>query len=207
MLRRQSIARGAVAMLLLATVAAPLVAQRTAAPTRASAPAPTSMTERRFWGAFSLGNATASLSCSVCRDMSDRSVAAGLTLGVRHSARMYFALQLDGWYRFSGGENDRVYSIGPLVQYYPMSKRPLFVRLGLGWASFLATDEDDNLASRSVAAQVGVGYDFNIGRSYILSPFASYMRGAGGRLSVNGENATLPAGVELLQYGLQIALR
>ena len=199
MLRRQVFARGAVAMLLLATVAAPLVAQR--------APARTSQTQRRFWGAFSLGNATASLSCSVCRDMSDRSVAAGLTLGVRHTPRMYFAMQLDGWYRFSGGENDRVYSIGPLVQYYPMTKRPLFVRLGLGWASFLATDEDDNLSSRSVAAQVGVGYDFVISQSYILSPFVSYMRGAGGRLTLNGEDATLPAGVELLQYGLQIALR
>jgi hypothetical protein len=165
------------------------------------------MTQRRFWGAFSLGNATASLSCSVCRDFSDRSVAAGLTLGVRHSPRFYFGAQLDGWYRFSGGENDRVFSLGPIVQYYPMVKHPLFVRLGMGWSGYLATDEDESLASRSVAAQVGVGYDFVISRSYLLTPFASYMRGAGGKLTLNGEAATMPAGVELLQYGLQITLR
>jgi hypothetical protein len=165
------------------------------------------MTHRRFWGAFSLGNATASLSCSVCRDMSDRSVAAALTLGVRHRSRMYLGMQLDGWYRFSGGENDRVYSVGPLVQYYPVTKQPLFVRLGLGWAGFLATDEDENISSRSVAAQIGAGYDFVVSQSYLLTPFVSYMRGAGGRLSVNGERATLPAGVELLQYGLQMTLR
>lgn len=179
----------------------PLLAQRFPSQDRAG------MTRRQFWGALSLGNATASLSCSVCRDMSDRSVAAGLTLGVRQTSRMYLGIQLDGWYRFSGGENDRIYSVGPLVQYYPNGKRPLFVRLGLGWAGFLATDEDENISSRSVAAQLGVGYDFAISQSYLLTPFVSYMRGAGGRLTVNGENATLPAGVELLQYGLQMTLR
>ncbi|MGQ0643820.1 MAG: hypothetical protein ACT4P6_23975 [Gemmatimonadaceae bacterium] len=200
LLRRLSFTRVAVAAVMFAGIAAPLMAQRATSPT-------TSMTQRRFWGAFSLGNATASLSCSVCRDFSDRSVAAGLTLGVRQTPRLYLGLQLDGWYRFSGGENDRVYSVGPTAQYYPMTKRPLFVRLGLGWAGYLATDEDESLASRSIAAQLGVGYDFVVSQSYLLTPFASYMRGAGGRLTLNGESATMPAGVELLQYGLQISLR
>ncbi len=202
-----------VVVLLLLGAAAPARAQRgdrsQSAP--ASAPSPvrasTAVAPRHFWGAFSLGNATASLACSVCRDVSDRSVAAGLTLGVRQTPRTYLAIQLDGWYRFSRGENDRVYSIGPLVQYYPVAKRPLFVRLGLGWASYLATDEDEHLSSRSVAAQIGAGYDFIISRSYLLTPFASYMRGGGGRLSLNGEQASIPAGVEMLQYGLQITLR
>ena len=193
------LSRVAVAAVLSSALATPLLAQRAAS-------AATSLTQRRLWGAFSLGNATASLSCSVCRDFSDRSVAAGLTVGVRHTSRLYLGLQLDGWYRFSGGENDRVYSIGPMAQYYP-AKRPLFVRLGLGWAGYLATDEDESLASRSIAAQIGLGYDFVISQSYLLTPFASYMRGAGGRLTLNGEAATMPAGVELLQYGLQITLR
>jgi hypothetical protein len=192
--------RAALAAALLTLSATPVFAQRAASPASA-------LTPRRFWGAFSLGNALASLSCSVCRDFSDRSVAAGLTLGVRQTPRLYLGVQLDGWYRFSGGENDRVYSIGPIAQYYPVTKRPLFVRLGLGWAGYLATDEDESLASRSVAAQVGGGYDFAISQSYLLTPFVSYMRGAGGRLTLNGENASLPAGVELLQYGLQITLR
>lgn len=204
MLRRLSLDRAAVAAVLFATSAAPLFAQRQ---TTASASPTRSLTERRFWGAFSLGNATASLSCSVCRDFSDRSVAAGLTLGVRQTSRFYLGAQFDGWDRFSGGENDRVFSVGPIVQYYPMATRPLFVRIGLGWSGYLATDEDDSLVSRSVAAQVGAGYDFALSRSYLLTPFASYMRGAGGTLTLNGEAATLPAGVELLQYGLQISLR
>lgn len=199
--RRLSFPRAVAYFVLFATATVPLAAQR-----GASSPSPSSA-PRRFWGAFSLGNATASLACSICRDMSDRSVAAGLTVGVRQSPRTYFGLQFDGWYRYSGGQNERVYAIGPLVQYYPMVKRPLFVRLGLGISEFLATDEDEDLSSRSVAVQAGVGYDFVISRSYLLTPFASYMRGAGGRLSVNGERATLPAGVELLQYGLQITLR
>lgn len=198
-LRRYSLARAAAILVLFASASTPLTAQRAA-----SSPP---VTPRRFWGALSLGNATASLACSICRDMSDRSVAAGVTVGVRQSSRMYLGLQLDGWYRYSGGQNERVYAIGPLAQYYPMAKRPLFVRLGLGMSEFLATDEDDDLSSRSVAVQVGAGYDFVISRSYLLTPFASYMRGAGGRLSLNGERATLPAGVELLQYGLQITLR
>jgi hypothetical protein len=198
-LRRISFPRAVAVLVLFASASAPLAAQR-AASSATAAP-------RRLWGALSLGNATASLACSICRDMSDRSVAAGLTVGVRQSPRMYLGVQLDGWYRYSGGQNERVYSIGPLAQYYPMAKRPLFVRLGLGMSEFLATDEDDDLSSRSVAVQVGAGYDFVISRSYLLTPFASYMRGAGGRLSLNGERATLPAGVELLQYGLQITLR
>jgi hypothetical protein len=198
---RSLLGLAALVFALVMASAAPLLAQRFPSQARDG------MTRRQFWGALSLGNATAALSCSVCRDMSDRSVAAGLTLGVRQSSRMYLGVQLDGWYRFSGGENDRVYSIGPLVQYYPNGKRPLFVRLGLGWAAFLATDEDENVSSRSVAAQVGVGYDVAISHSYLLTPFVSYMRGAGGRLSVNGDNATIPAGVELLQYGLQMTLR
>jgi hypothetical protein len=188
----------AVAVLVL-FASAPLAAQRAASP-------PT-VAPRRLWGALSLGNATASLACSICRDVSDRSVAAGLTVGVRQTSRLYLGLQLDGWYRYSGGQNERVYAIGPLAQYYPMAKRQLFVRLGLGVSEFLATDEDDDLSSRSVAVQVGTGYDFVISRSYLLTPFASYMRGAGGRLRLNGERATLPAGVKLLQYGLQITLR
>ena len=197
--RRYSLARTVAVLVLFASASAPLTAQRAASSA--------TVTPRRFWGALSLGNATASLACSICRDMSDRSVAAGVTVGVRQSPRMYLGLQLDGWYRYSGGQNERVYAIGPLAQYYPMAKRPLFVRLGLGMSEFLATDEDDDLSSRSVAVQVGAGYDFVISRSYLLTPFTSYMRGAGGRLSLNGERATLPAGVELLQYGLQITLR
>ncbi len=217
MLRRLSLppARVVVVLLLLIGAAAPTRAQRgdrsqSSPPSPPSPPSPrasASVAPRHFWGAFSLGNATASLACSVCRDVSDRSVAAGLTLGVRQTPRTYLAIQLDGWYRFSRGENDRVYSIGPLVQYYPVVKRPLFVRMGLGWASYLATDEDEHLSSRSVAAQLGAGYDFIISRSYLLTPFASYMRGGGGRLSLNGEQASIPAGVEMLQYGLQITLR
>lgn len=204
--RRLAPARVVVVLLLLIGATAPARAQRSdRSPSPSSRSA--SVVPRRFWGALSLGNATASLACSVCRDVSDRSVAAGLTLGVRQTKRTYLAVQLDGWYRFSRGENDRVYSIGPLVQYYPMAKRPLFVRLGMSWATYLATDEDENLSSRSVAAQVGAGYDFIVSRSYLLTPFASYMRGGGGRLTLNGERASLPAGVEMLQYGLQITLR
>lgn len=196
--RRLSFPHAVAVLALFAGASTPLTAQRAASAT---------VTPRRFWGALSLGNATASLACSICRDVSDRSVAAGVTVGVRQSPRMYLGLQLDGWYRYSGGQNERVYAIGPLAQYYPVAKRPLFVRLGVGMSEFLATDEDDDLASRSVAVQVGAGYDFVISRSYLLTPFASYLRGAGGRLNLNGERATLPAGVELLQYGLQITLR
>ncbi len=198
-LRRWSVLRAVAVLVLLASASAPLAAQRAA-----SSPP---IAPRRFWGAFSLGNATASLACSICRDISDRSVAAGLTVGVRQTPRMYLGLQLDGWYRYSGGQNERVYAVGPLAQYYPAAKRPLFVRLGVGMSDFLASDEDEDLSSRSVAVQVGAGYDFVISRAYLLTPFASYMRGAGGRLSLNGERASLPAGVELLQYGLQITLR
>lgn len=203
--RRLPLAR-VVVFLLLMGVTAPVHAQRADRST-ASQPSPSSAASRRFWGALSLGNATASLACSVCRDVSDRSVAAGLTLGVRHTPRTYLAMQLDGWYHFKAGENDRVYSIGPMVQYYPVSKRPFFVRLGMSWATYLATDEDENLSSRSVAAHLGLGYDFIVSRSYLLTPFASYMRGGGGRLSLNGERASIPAGVEMLQYGLQVTLR
>jgi hypothetical protein len=209
--RRLSPARVVVVLLLLIGAAPPARAQRS---DRAPNPAPAAsrsqsaaVTPRRFWGALSLGNATASLACSVCRDVSDRSVAAGLTLGVRQTPRTYFAVQLDGWYHFKAGENDRVYSLGPMLQYYPMTKRPFFVRLGMSWATYLATDEDENLSSRSVAAHIGAGYDFVVSRSYLLTPFASYMRGGGGRLSLNGERASIPAGVEMLQYGLQITLR
>jgi hypothetical protein len=163
--------------------------------------------QRRFWGALSLGNATASIACGICRDISDRSVAAGLTLGVRQTRRTYLGVQMDGWYHFKAGENDRVYAVGPTVQYYPGARRPFFVRLGMSWATYLATDEDESLSSRSVAAQVGLGYDFVVSRSYLLTPFASYMRGGGGRLSLNGERASVPTGVEMLQYGLQVTLR
>jgi hypothetical protein len=194
----------------LAVVAQPVAAQGTLsrAPSAVRPAAPDDApAQRRFWGALSLGNATASLACSVCRDISDRSVAAGFTVGVRQTPRMYLGAQLESWYRFSGGQNERVYGIGPIAQYYPIAKRPAFVRLGVSWAGFLVTDEDENLSSRSVAVQAGAGYDFVISRSYLLTPFASYMRGAGGRLSLNGERASIPAGVELLQYGLQITLR
>ncbi|HEY7569312.1 MAG TPA: hypothetical protein VH762_17150 [Gemmatimonadaceae bacterium] len=201
------LARVVVVLLSLIGAAAPVRAQRSDRSQAAAPSSSASVAPRRFWGALSLGNATASLACSVCRDISDRSVAAGLTLGVRQTPRTYFAVQLDGWYHFKAGENDRVYSIGPMVQYYPVAKRPLFVRLGMSWATYLATDEDENLSSRSVAAQLGVGYDFIVSRSYLLTPFASYMRGGGGRLSLNGEQASIPAGVEMLQYGLQITLR
>ncbi|HJU73836.1 MAG TPA: hypothetical protein VJ717_08825 [Gemmatimonadaceae bacterium] len=208
--RRWNLAGVGAALLLVAARPEPLFAQR-AQPAqqaqRKSPEAPERMTHRRFWGALSLGNATAALACSVCRDVSDRSLAAGVTAGVRQTPRMYLGVQLDGWYRFSGGRNSRVYSIGPIAQYYPIAKRPFFTRLGVGMAGFLATDEDDDLSSRSVAVQVGVGYDFVITPSYLLTPFASYMRGAGGRLTLNGENSSIPAGVEMLQYGLQVTLR
>lgn len=204
--RRLSLARVVVFLSLFAGLTASVRAQGTA---RSNSPAQglSSIAPRKFWGALSLGNATASIACSICRDISDRSVAAGLTLGVRQTRRTYFGVQLDGWYHFKAGENDRVYAIGPMVQYYLGTRRPFFARLGMSWATYLATDEDESLSSRSVAAHIGLGYDFVVSRSYLLTPFASYMRGGGGRLSLNGERASIPTGVEMVQYGLQVSLR
>ena len=70
-LRCLSLPHAVAVLVLFASASTPLTAQRAASAT---------VTPRRFWGALSLGNATASLACSICRDMSDRSVAAGVTV-------------------------------------------------------------------------------------------------------------------------------
>jgi hypothetical protein len=85
-------------------------------------------------------------------------------------------------------------------QVYPVPRRGLFVRAGLGIGGATLTDEslgitsDAPVESTGAAVQAGVGYDVRVGGRFALSPMAQYVTvlADGSEATIRGRTYTGP---------------
>lgn len=162
---------------------------------------------RRVLATFGLSSGSAALTCAFCNG-DDKGSIAGL-VGFETRLRSDVLAGVDvHWYRHTGGGITRsVLGLVPAVHVYPMARRTVFLKAGLGLAQFAVSSEDEELHTNVIAALVGVGVDIRLTPAYVLTPYVTWLRGGGGRMRLNGATVTEHAGLLLRQYGLAVALR
>ena len=161
---------------------------------------------RQFWGSVGLSEGRAALTCGFCTERMRSSYAGTLAFGVRVRGRTLLGVELQGWRYANHDATQRVYAAAPVGYLYPW-RRPVYVKAGLGVASFASTDGEDRLSNTSLAGVVGAGFDVRLTPNYVLTPYLSFLNGAGGTMRLNDETVTKASGVRLLQYGVAVALR
>jgi hypothetical protein len=122
------------------------------------------------------------------------------------TSRFLLGGEIEMWRRGGDDVVQRVLSIGLVSQMYPVVDMPVFVKLGLGYMRYKASNAEDALHSGSLALRVGGGFDINV-RQYVVSPVASFTNAISLGLSLNDDQVTNTAWIKMLQFGLAIGVR
>lgn len=188
----RAITRTALAACLLACLAAPLAAQgaRRAGP----------------WLAAGLGHGSAQLTCSICTGGRDGGTSGFLRAGATLSRQFLLGVEVLGWYRSTGPADYLLTSMQAVALVYPVPSRGFYLKAGLGLAQYKATDDQDEVFSRALAAQVGAGYEVPVSRGISVAPFVNFLGTSGADVRFNDIVSDLSANSSLIQVGLGVTL-
>lgn len=94
------------------------------------------------------------------------------------------------------------------IYIYPSIHNNLWLKGGFGVARLEATDNGDNGTADGVAVSAGVGYDWAVGGgSFVLTPFAGYLRQMNGKEKFNGVDDGFTPNANLYQFGVGLGYR
>jgi hypothetical protein len=198
-------------LLLLATAAAPLAAQVSAA-MRKHAPDPVTAKAPTLWASGGVGPGWFRLSCPlICEGDREMGYSGQLAGGVQFGRLWLAGIQLTGYLDERDAIRERAIFVGPSVRWYPTPKSRLWLKLSAGILSWRADDPDDDddepLTASPFAGEVGVGYDVPVAKRLWLAPFFSFTGTAGGSVSVDGQTVTDDPNFSLVQFGASLTWR
>ena len=181
-------------------IALPAVAAAQSAPSSQPRPTP-------LWATVSLGRGDLQVNCGICRRNDQTSWTADLALGGWLNHRTKFGGELGAW-RLGGEEaTQRVMMISAISQLYPVENVPGFLKLGVGMMNYRSTDGDQSLSARSLALNVGFGFDIAVRGRYIVVPNAGLVHGFNNGLYLDAAKVTGMSQVKLLRFGLGVGVR
>jgi len=170
-----------------------------------------------FWFGAAVGSGWASVSCQICRNTNRAGLSGTLRLGGGVSRAVLIGAEVAAWWAtIDAGANtvhQSLAAFGAAAYWYPSRRRPLYLKVGIGFVSHKADDGTDVITSTAIGPQLGVGYEWPVSPHVLLSPFINVAFGvAGGSLKFNGGKIQDSPGVSLAQLGLgltwhQLSLR
>ena len=191
-----SILRGvAVASLIVAPVVA---GAQTAAPPAQRSP---------LWATLAVGRGDLQVNCAICRRNDQSSWAADVTVGGWINARATLGGELGAWRLGGDDATQRVMMLSGVSQLYPIEKVAAFVKLGVGIMGYSSTDGEQELSARSLALQVGFGYDIPVKERFIVVPHVGLVQGFNNGLYLDGGKVTGAAQVKMMRFGLAVGVR
>jgi len=154
-----------------------------------------------FWYGAGLGVGFAKTACTIC--VSDRysSYSAYFRLGGTITPGFLLGVEATGWMHDENTIDRAMGSLSAIALWYP-NRGSWYVKGGLGVIADRLDDDADALTSRALAAQVGLGYEFQIGRTMSLVPFVTAIGSAHGNRNFNGTRIAGDATLSFLQVGL-----
>lgn len=156
----------------LAMLAPPLAAQEANTQTR-----------QGFW--FNAGLGGGSLGCDEC-DTRTNGISGQIALGGTINERLLLGVSSNGWSKSEDGATLTMGSLTAAAHFYPSATGGFYLTGGLGVASLdLGVSGFGSASSTGIAALLGLGYDFRIGKNVSLSPF---WNGIGGNFDEGDAN-------------------
>ena len=152
-----------------------------------------------FWIGFGLGFGSLGLSCNGCSSINRESGVSGfLKMGGTVSDKLLLGGESNGWTKKIAGQTITAGNVSFAAYYYPQPASGLFLRGGLGFASY---QEEGSNGSVGFGVTLGVGYDIRVGTNFSLTPVANFSWGSVG--DVQSGPATIPGVKEnVFQLGL-----
>ncbi len=162
-----------------------------------------------FWYAFGIGEGWAQVSCTICKGQQQPGLSAHLRLGGSLTRHVVIAGEGAAWQRNTDGVRQTLASLGAAAYWYPGRRRtPLYLKGGLGFVTHRAEDGTDAITSTGFGPQMGLGYEFAVGRRLFFAPFFNVGWGVWfGSVKFNGAQAINPATVTFAQLGLGLTGR
>lgn len=172
-----------------------LPAQRRSSDTRSS-----------FWYGFGLSPGWARVGCSICAKDRASGISAFVRMGGGVGRRVRIGAEFAAWRRREGGVTQSLTAVGAAAYWYPEGRRGLYLKGGLGLVSHHAEDQGDVIASSGIGPEMGIGYEFPVGRNWSLAPFFSYAIGSiAGEVKYNGAQVTDQATISFFQLGVSLS--
>jgi len=164
-------------------------------------------TREGFWIGLGGGWGDAVLSCSPNCNFTQAAkggaATAWLKLGGTLRRDVLLGVELNAWVKSVSGSTESVGNASAAVYYYLMPDGGLFLKGGVGYATFRPTSGSTTSGS-GFGAIAGAGYDVRIGRNTSLTLVANFLFGDDGH--VTGGGLTVPQAVKhsVIELGVGI---
>src|SRR5216684_8292198 len=158
-----------------------------------------------FWFGAGLGGGWGRVSCDICRGDRLSGPSAYLRLGGRINKRVLMGGEAAAWRKSANAVDQTLLALGAALFWYPAPGSALYLKGGLGWVTHRVESGPDAILSTGFGPQLGIGYEFPIGRDFYLAPYCNVVLGVvGGAVKFNGATVTGAPGVSLMQLGLAV---
>jgi hypothetical protein len=161
-----------------------------------------------LWYSFGLAPGWARVSCGICAGNRRTGISAFVGLGGSTSRVLRIAGELAAWRERDNNVTQSLMSVGAAAYWYPNVRRRFYLKGGAVLVLHRASDGTDVVTSSGIGPQMGVGYEYPFGRSWLLGPFFHYSVGViAGDVKFNGGQAANSAQVSFFQVGLSLKRR
>jgi len=151
---------------------------------------------------FGLGTGSAGVECNGCLSDRTNGFSGYLRLGGYLRPNLFLGGESNGWVHSENGVDETLGFLTAVAQWYPNVTTGLYLKGGLGFAAYAATDGTDDLSSTAPALALGAGYDFRVGKNFSLTPYANYLKSSNGDLKDNSTSTGFNFSSNVFQLGL-----
>ncbi len=164
--------------------------------------APRPQTREGFGISFGIGGGSAGSDCDFCSSDRTTALSGYLRLGGHVKQNVFVGFESNGWINSEDGIDEGLGFYSAVVQWYPNVEQGFYLKGGLGLALYNATDGVDEISGNGLGLNLGVGYDFRVGRNFSLTPYANFLMSTKSELNFNDESTGLNISANLIQFGL-----
>jgi hypothetical protein len=161
-----------------------------------------------FGFSLGLGQGSTGVTCQGCEQYEEDRLN-GLTgyvrIGGYVNPKFFVGVEGTGWMKNSNSLERRIAAISAVFLGYPSATSGFFVRSGAGMIRAVIEDGTNNAVGEGLTWQLGVGYDFPIGR-VAFTPFLTYVQSMQTALDVNGIATDFEINPNILQGGVAITI-
>ncbi|HEX9893878.1 MAG TPA: hypothetical protein VGA78_08130 [Gemmatimonadales bacterium] len=143
-----------------------------------------SQSRQGFWIGGGVGQAFTDLACAICGGERE---GGGLSAYLRAGDTLTPAFLLGGevlaWRGGQGDVSEHLEQVGVAGYWYPNPRHGWFVKLGLGYSLYRASEEEEHLAARIFTGSLGAGYEMRVNPVLSIVPFVNLTATPNGNLN------------------------